>query len=92
MEQVGIQVATCGFEMLVLLIFFHPESETLCIVVGDQSKMRREKTYITNLHHKLCYSVLHANLEGDTIPEWGPWPGGKIGNMFNPRYQFLFME
>ena len=83
MEQVGIQVAACGFDMLVLLRIFHPESETLCIVVGDQRMMRGEKLCIRNLQHKLCYSVLHANLEGDTIPEWGPWPGGKIGNMFN---------
>ena len=46
MEQVGIQVAACGFEMLVLLRISHPESETLCIVVGDQRMMRGGKMCI----------------------------------------------
>ena len=68
MEQVGIQVAACGFDMLVLLGIFHPEAETLCVVVGDQRMMRGEKMCITNLHHKLCHSALHADLEGGHDP------------------------
>ena len=63
-------LAACVFGMLVLLRIFHPESETLCIVVGDQRMMRGENMCITNLRHKLCHSAMHANLEGDTIPEW----------------------
>ena len=80
-ERYGL--APCFFEMLVLLRFFHPVSETLCIVADELRMILREKICITSLHHKLCHSTLCANLEGDAIPEWGPWPGGKIGNMFN---------
>ena len=61
-------MAACGFDMLILLGIFHPESETLCIVVGDQRMMRGGKMCITNLHHKLCHSAVHTNLEGGHDP------------------------